>query len=204
LQNLKDSLIFGFVLIGMAVYFLEPLFPSTTVYLYVLALLAVIAGIYLGWLDRNKGGRFFTVTRNVLGAALILFGIFLALPSESAAEQQIAWQGYSPEILSQARAADMQVIIDFFADWCIPCKELDKFTFTDRRVLEYSSQMIMIKADLTHFQTDETRQLREKFDIKGVPTIVFLDRSGQEIPVLRLVGYEDADKFIERMQQVLN
>ena len=196
--------IFGFVLIGMAVYFLEPLFPSTTVYLYVLALLAVIAGIYLGWLDRNKGGRFFTVTRNVLGAALILFGIFLALPSESAAEQQIAWQGYSPEILSQARATDMPVIIDFFADWCIPCKELDKFTFTDRRVLEYSSQMIMIKADLTHFQNDETRQLREKFDIKGVPTIVFLDRSGQEIPVLRLVGYEDADKFIERMQQVLN
>ncbi len=196
--------IFGFVLIGMAVYFLEPLFPSATVYFYVLALLAVIAGVYLGWIDKNKGGTPFRVVRNLVGVGFIALGVFFALPSGSAAGPQISWQKYTPEILEQAQDEGKPVIIDFYADWCIPCKELDKFTFTDPRVPELADQMVMVKADLTRFQDEQTTQLREKFSIKGVPTIVFLDKKGQEIESIRLTGFEDADAFVQRMRRLLD
>jgi len=129
--------------------------------------------------------------------------VFFILPSDSKAVEQIAWQKYTPEIVTGAGEKGMPVMIDFYADWCIPCKELDKFTFSDQRVQKLSEQMITIKADLTHFQNDETLQLREKYNIKGVPTIVFLDENGREITALRLIGYEDADNFVLRMQKVL-
>ncbi len=196
--------VFGFVLLGMAVYFLEPLFSSEMLYFYSLAILAIVAGVYLGWIDKNKGGTGFQIMRNIVGITLILLGVFFAFPSDSAADQQITWVIYSPEILEQAQEDGVPVIIDFYADWCIPCKELDKFTFTDQRVMELSSQMLMVKADLTHFQTIETQQLRDKFNIKGVPTIVFLDNTGLEIQALRLIGYEDAEKFSDRMLELLN
>jgi thiol:disulfide interchange protein DsbD len=195
-------ILFGFVLIGMAVYFLEPLFPGKTLYYYTLALLAIIAGIYLGWIDKNTGKGFFKVARNVTGVLFILLGVFFALPSESQAGGGIEWQTYTPELLNAAAEEGKPVIIDFYADWCIPCKELDKFTFSDRRVVQAAENMVTLKADLTSFQSEETTALREKFNIKGVPTILFLAGNGQELTDLRLTGYEEADKFLERLNQV--
>jgi len=69
---------FGFILIGMAIYFLEPLFPSKILYNYALATLSVIAGIYLAWLDKNTGATVFKITRNVVGAGFIILGIVFA------------------------------------------------------------------------------------------------------------------------------
>ncbi|TFG98165.1 MAG: thiol:disulfide interchange protein, partial [Calditrichales bacterium] len=90
---------------------------------------------------------------------------------------------------------------DFYADWCIPCKELDKFTFSDERVIAESKKFVTLKADLTKFQSEETNALRTKFEIKGVPTIIFLDKQGVELKSLRLVGFEEAEEFLKRLQQ---
>ncbi len=196
--------IFGFVLIGMAIYFLEPLFPEKTYYYYSLAIVAIIAGIYLGWLDKNTGKTAFKVTRNVVGVIFILLGVFFILPSDSEAGENISWQPYLPQLLQQAKDGTKPVILDFYADWCIPCKELDKFTFSEGRVLVKSENFIMLKADLTHFQSEQTNALRNKFNIKGVPTIVFINKEGIEIDDLRLIGFEEADQFLERMTKVLN
>ncbi len=195
--------IFGFVLIGMAIYFMEPLFPGQTVYLYTLGILAIIAGIYLGWLDKNKGKTGFMVSRYVVGVIFILLGIFFMLPPDRESGEKNAWQPYSGEIIESAMSANKPVIIDFYADWCIPCKELDKFTFSDERVINQAKNFIMVKSDLTHFQSDQISQLREKYKIKGVPTIVFIDKTGKEIEDQRLVGFEDADQFLKRMQMTV-
>jgi thiol:disulfide interchange protein DsbD len=77
---------------------------------------------------------------------------------------------------------------------------LDKFTFTDQRVIDLSKKFVTLKSDLTHFQSEETNKIREQFDIKGVPTIVFIKSDGTEVEDVRLVGYEDADMFLERMR----
>jgi thiol:disulfide interchange protein DsbD len=194
---------FGFILVGMAVYFLEPLIPGESLYFYLLALVALIAGIYLGWIDKNKGQKGFVITRNIVGILFIVLAVFFAWPSEAAKEEGIQWSKFSNEALETATANGKPVIIDFYADWCIPCKELDKFTFTDAEVIKLSEKFVTLKADLTHFQSEETNKIRDKFDIKGVPTIVFINSDGSEVEDIRLVGYEEADKFLERMQQSL-
>ena len=195
--------IFGFVLIGMAIYFLEPLFPSITLYYYVLATVAIVAGIYLGWLDKNTGKTVFKITRKVVGIAFLLLGILIALPGESEAGGQIEWQEYNPVILEQAKNEQKPIIIDFYADWCIPCKELDKFTFSNEQVVKKAENFITIKVDLTQFQTEANNALRQEFNIKGVPTIVFLAIKGNEIKELRLAGFEQAGKFLQRMEKAL-
>lgn len=194
--------LFGFVLIGMAVYFLEPLFPDKTLYFYVLALLALVAGVYLGWIDKNQGKSVFKVMRNVTGVLFILLAVYLVLPAEEPAAGGIAWEPYSSESVAAAQANGQPVIIDFYADWCIPCKELDRFTFSDERVILASKNFVTLKADLTSFQTDATAELREVYQIKGVPTIVFLSEEGVEEMSLRLSGYENAEKFLKRMEKL--
>jgi len=191
--------IFGFVLIGMALYFLEPLFSEKSYYFYSLAIVAISAGIYLGWLDKNTGKMAFKVTKYLVGVIFILLGVFFILPSETDAGEKIVWQTYSPQLLEQAMDESKPVILDFYADWCIPCKELDKFTFTDQRIMKQADKFIMLKADLTHFQSEQTNTLRTEFNIRGVPTIVFINKSGDEVADLRLIGFEEADQFLERM-----
>ncbi len=195
--------LFGFILIGMAVYFLEPLFGNETVYFVLLGLVSVTGGVYMCWLDKNAGQKGFMIARNVVGVALIALGIFLAWPAESEAGEGIPWQPYSEQALQQATAQGKPVMIDFYADWCLPCKELDKFTFTDAQVIERAKNFVTLKADLTTFDSDVTQLLREKYNIKGVPTIVFLAPDGNELESLRLAGFEAADQFLERMQQTL-
>ncbi len=194
---------FGFLLIGMAVYFIEPLLPGETFYYFSLALVALVAGIYLGWLDKNKGQRGFVITRQIVGVLFILLAVFFVWPSGPEQENGIRWEPFSNETLQEANLLNKPVIIDFYADWCIPCKELDKFTFTDERVINEAKRFVTLKADMTHFQSDETNQLREKYKIKGVPTIIFITATGEEKEELRLVGYEEADEFLERMKASL-
>jgi len=194
---------FGFILIGMAIYFLEPLIPGENVYIYLLAVVALTAGIYLGWIDKNKGQKGFLITRNVAGVFFIALAAFLAWPSSTNQEEGIQWSTFSNEALESAKANGKPVIIDFYADWCIPCKELDKFTFTNNEVINLSKKYVTLKADLTHFQSEETNKIRDKFNIKGVPTIVFIKSDGTEMEDIRLVGYEEADKFLKRMQESL-
>jgi len=75
---------------------------------------------------------------------------------------------------------------------------------SDPRVIKLSKNFITLKADLTTFKSEETIALREKFNIKGVPTILFLDADGQEFRSLRLTGYEDTDLFLSRMEKAGN
>jgi thiol:disulfide interchange protein DsbD len=196
--------IFGFVLIGMAVYFLEPLFSSEQLYFYTLVILSLTAGIYLGWLDKNKGSKSFRLTKYIVGFVFILLAVFFILSAESESTEKIAWQPYSPEELQRAKEMKKPVMIDFYADWCIPCKELDKFTFSDDQVAQQAKNFVTIKADLTHYESEQTNELRERFKIKGVPTIIFLTAEGMELNDMRLSGFEEADQFLERMQTTLS
>ncbi len=196
--------IFGFVLIGMAVYFLEPLFHSEPWYFYTLAIVSLAAGIYLGWLDKNKGSKSFRFTKYIVGLLFILLAVFFVLPAGSESIEKIAWQPYSPEALQRAKEMEMPVVIDFYADWCIPCKELDRYTFSDDQVAQLAKKFIAIKADLTHYESEQTNELRERFKIKGVPTIIFLTAEGVELKDMRLSGFEEADQFLKRMLTVLS
>ena len=94
------------------------------------------------------------------------------------------------------------MVIDFYADWCLPCKELDEKTFTDGAVVSELDRFVRVKADLTRPEDATTQALTAQYAILGVPTIVFLDASGQEVTAARLTGFERPDDFLQRVQRV--
>jgi thiol:disulfide interchange protein DsbD len=193
--------VFGFILIGMAIYFLEPVL-SDTMYRVLFGLDALAAAIFLGVITWKKTDtKAFKVVKPVTGVLFLAIGLWISAPAQSETEG-IQWTKYSEEHLQEAAQTNTPVIIDFYADWCLPCKELDKFTFTDSEVKREAQGFVTLKADLTQNNSPEVQQLKDEYDIRGVPTIVFLNAGGEEIQSLRLTGYESADKFLQRMNQV--
>ena len=95
---------------------------------------------------------------------------------------------------------DLPCIIDFYADWCIPCKELDALTFSDPRVIKLSEEFNTYKADMTKSLDDEVETLRDKYKIIGVPTVLLLNSKGEEVN--RITGFVNADEFLKIMSGI--
>ncbi|MEJ5252496.1 MAG: protein-disulfide reductase DsbD [Chthonomonadetes bacterium] len=193
--------LFGFALIGVAIFFLSPILPAAVYRWLMFAFLAGV-GIYLVAFDKlAKSVRAFFLFKRLLGVALVAWAVMIAIPSQKAQGGHIAWQPYSDEILQQAVAEGKPVVIDFYADWCLPCKELEANTFSDPRVAKAFEGVVALKADLTRDEDPAVKAVKERFKIVGVPTIVFLDGSGREQESLRLVQFEPPDAFLKRMAQ---
>lgn len=115
----------------------------------------------------------------------------------------VTWQPYTEETLVAAQNLKKPVIIDFSATWCTPCRELEEITFHAPDVVRLAEKnFVMVKVDVTKGGNPYHEELLKKYDIKGVPTIVFVDADGNERPELRLVDFLPADQFLLRMQAV--
>ncbi len=214
--------IFGFILIGMAVYFLQPLFPNALLFHFSLALVLFVGGIYMAWIESTETpGKVFPIVRNLIGVVFFILALLVAANGvqsyvdKSVAEAQaeagilasaekITWSEYSEQKLGEAKNQHKPVMIDFYADWCIPCKELDKFTFSQLEVVEMSKNFLMLKVDLTTENSPQSKELKNKFRIKGVPTLVFLNSEGKQLDDLRVVGFMGKEKFLPIMKRALN
>jgi thiol:disulfide interchange protein DsbD len=198
--------IFGFILLMMALYFARHILGSTITNIGYFVI-ALIAGLMLWPLDRTpQKGRGFTILKAVGGAAwLITAAAVLAMPGgpfRAALEHEgIDWETFSEERIAEAKSDGKPVMIDFSADWCIPCRELDHKTFTDEAVKDYAESFVRLKMDLTTID-NEKRRIKRGFGIRGVPTIIFLDSSGEEKSGDRVTGFIGPDRFLERMKSV--
>jgi thiol:disulfide interchange protein DsbD len=105
----------------------------------------------------------------------------------------------SGELDQVVKTATQPAMLDFYADWCVSCKEMEKFTFSDPRVNARLKQLKLLRADVTANNTDD-QALLKRFKLFGPPGIIFFDRSGNE--VLRVVGYESADTFLRSLDRV--
>ena len=124
--------------------------------------------------------------------------VFFVLPKR--AEAGIAWEPYSEQAVSAATREGKGVIIDTFADWCIPCRELDQRTFTDGEVKKEANRFVMLKLNLTSSDANtEAGRAALHYDIRGVPTVLFIDPTGKEVSDLRLVSFEKPELFLSRM-----
>lgn len=189
----------GWVLVGMATYFIRPVLPkSLGVFLF--AVVAISAGLHLGWIDRTRPPfKAFQWIRRVVGLAGLVMA-FIVIGSWLIRGPGVSWQTYSDELLLDARGLKKPVIIDFYADWCSPCLKLDKATFHDPEIVKQAGQdFVMIKVNLTRGGNPVDERLLREYGIKGVPTIVFLDNQGKELPALRLVDFVPPNEFLMRM-----
>jgi thiol:disulfide interchange protein DsbD len=187
--------LFGFVLIGLAIYFLEPIIPLFNI---LLPYYAAGAGIYLGFVTgAGRGWRPFFIFRLGLGTIALATLVYLVLARGQRPELQFA--PYDGDRLVAARESKRPVLVDFSAEWCIPCREMEKTTFTNPAVIAAARRFVRMRADLTTDNPD-TDEISRHFGIKGVPTTIFIDSSGTIRK--REVGYVGPDKFLRDLESV--
>jgi len=191
---IKVKYVFGILFFLAAILFAKPLLGSFFYPAMVLALLPLLMALFLSrWVNKTTG--------------LALLVIFLAglvgvqyLKSEQS-HGTVAYQATLTEALAQAKSENRMVILDFYADWCAACKELDEYTWSDEAVKQAIEQDgILVKLDFTKV-SPEGKLFQERFNIYGLPTVIFLDGEGTETG--RFAGFRKATDFLELFQQAI-
>jgi len=194
--------IFGLVLIAMAIYFVMPLLGEYGS--MVMATFLIGSGIYLIMFDRSaEDNLIFNRIKQAFAIIIIIVGTWMGIPEPEMTGEGIAWE--QPKTQSELEAmlnSEKPIMIDVYADWCIPCKEMDKFTFPDKDVVTLSKKFTSIKIDMTKDTGEFEKYFQKAYDIKGVPTYIFME-AGKEISSLRSTGYENAEDFLARMKGAL-
>ncbi len=215
---------FGVLLLGVAIWIVSPVIPEFVVMLAWAALL-IISAMYLHALDplpQEASGfvRFWKgvgVISLVAGVALVvgalagsrdplqpLAGFRLASAEGGApAKGEVHFERVRSvaELDARLKNVSAPVMLDFYADWCVSCKEMERFTFADPQVQARLAGMVLLQADVTANNAQD-KELLKRFRLFGPPGIIFFDAQGREIPGLRVIGYQPADRFLKTLDQV--
>jgi thiol:disulfide interchange protein DsbD len=188
--------LFGCVLISLAAYFVAPLLPSPWS-AYLLPAAVGASGVYLGFVEgAGRSLRYFPSIKRAVGVVMLALALWMVRPAAS--DQAIGWENLQA-LASDSGARNKPTLIDFAAEWCIPCREMDHTTYIDADVVREAERFRMVKADITE-ENERTTQVVEKYGVRGVPTVILLAANGTERD--RLVGYVGPDELLAAMRQV--
>lgn len=182
--------IFGFLLIGLAFYFLDLIIPKS-IQGYLLPIFGIVAAIILLFVDKTANGtKGFRTFKTIFALVVLTISVYVLVPKENLEPE---WQKFSLQVYEASLKNNERMIIDFYADWCIPCKELDALTFSDERVIKEIESFTNYKIDMTKM-TPENEDLRKRFKVVGMPTVLIIDSQGKEAE--RITGFVNADEFL--------
>ncbi|MDP1652945.1 MAG: protein-disulfide reductase DsbD [Rhodocyclaceae bacterium] len=212
---------FGVVLLATALWLVSPVLPGWATMLGWAALL-IVPAVYLRALDplpphAHGWARFW----KGIGIAMLLYGTailagllagsrdplqplgFLRGGSAAAVSSAPTFERVKSvaELDARLTSASRPVMLDFYADWCVSCKEMEKFTFADPKVAAKMKEFTLLKADVTANNADD-KALLKRFGLFGPPGIIFFDKAGKEIAGLRVVGYQPATQFLSVLEQL--
>jgi thioredoxin:protein disulfide reductase len=206
---------FGVLLLAVAIWIIAPVIP-VAVQMLLWAGLLIGSGVFLGALESlGKGASGWERLAKAAGIVALLIGAAQGIGAFSGArdplrplasvfahstEAQLHFEMVkSPADLNRfLKTAGKAAMLDFYADWCVSCKEMERFTFSDSRVQERLRRMMLLRADVTA-NTPEDKALLRRFRLFGPPGIVFFDATGREIEGLRVIGYQPPEKFIRAL-----
>jgi thiol:disulfide interchange protein DsbD len=208
---------FGVLLLAVALYIASPILP-VVVQMLAWAALLIGSGVFLraldplpahasGWWRVWKGVGVISL---VVGVAMLVGALaggrdplrpLAGVLGESQPELPATpWTRVlsTQDLDEKLKAAGRPVMLDFYADWCVSCKEMERFTFSDARVRREMEGLLLLQADVTK-NTEADKALLKRFSLFGPPGIVFFDAQGREIPGLRVIGYQGPDRFLKAL-----
>lgn len=227
MDNVKA--VFGVILLGVAIWMLERILPvQVTISLW--ASLLIVSAVYMGALDSLSAG--ISGWRKLwkgIGLILFMYGVLLMIgvasgnPSlfkplqgvclnndktttqpttESLSFKPIKGLEGLNQALTLAEAQNKPVMLDFYADWCVSCKEMENFTFTDAGVQQLLAKVVLLKADVTP-NDEQDKALYKHFGIFGPPAILFFSKTGKELIAHRVIGFMPANEFRQHLRKIL-
>lgn len=202
---------FGVLMLGLALWMVSPIIPAV-VQMWGWAALGVGYGGYLlwsrrwGWLLKGVGIVFAGIGAvQLVGAATGGHDVFAPLThlgsTPARAPLFVRVKSTADLDAALAKSSGKPVMLDFYADWCVSCKEMEKLTFSDPRVQTRFDGMQLLQVDVTANDADDKAMLK-RFKLFGPPGIIFFDSQGREIEGARVIGYQNADKFLGSLNSV--
>ena len=215
---------FGLLLLAVALWIVQPVLSPVVAQLLWGALLVAVAAL-LGLFQRTEVSTPRVWLRKSAAVAAMVFGVaqFIGVAAggtdtlkplagvigagratgvASATESTaVSFRKVATvaELDDALRSAGRPVMLDFYADWCVSCKEMERFTFTDARVQAKLNGALLLKADVTANNAGD-RELLKRFKLFGPPGTIFFDAKGEELTGVRVIGFQDADRFLQSLQ----
>jgi len=216
--------VFGLLLIAVAIWMVSPVIPAAAV-MIAWGAFTILCAVFLGVFDKHaekssiaqKFGKAFGLVLFIIGVLELvgatsggtdvlkpLSGFHGAAVSASGTEKSVEFTRIrtSAELDQALLSAKKPVMLDFYADWCVACKEMDKFTFHDPKVISQFNNMTLLQVDVTANSADD-RELMKRFGLFGPPGMIFFDASGTEIPGSRVVGFLEAPAFSSHLGKLV-
>ena len=221
--------VFGVMLLGLGIWLLERVAPAAAT-MALWAGLFIVSAIYMGALTTlGKEDSGWRKLWKGLGIILLVYGVAIfigmmagnrdifqplqglsnsASPAQGTSKQQTSHLNFKQikgveglnAALAEAKAKNKAVMLDFYADWCVSCKEMEVLTFSDPAVQQALEGVILLQADVTP-NDDKDRALYKHFNIIGPPSIMFFNREGVELKNYRTIGYMNAEQFAQHIQR---
>jgi thiol:disulfide interchange protein DsbD len=216
--------VFGVLLLAVAILLVERVLPEA-VSMLLWGLLLISSGVYMGALTNltpESGG--WTKLWKALGLALLVYGVLMLVGAAAGGRDTIQpLRGLAPagggaaahaqfkriksvadldrEIAAAGREGK-PVMLDFYADWCVSCKEMERYTFPNPDVIAAMERFVLLQADVTANDDEDKALMQERFGIPGPPAMLFFDASGQELRGWRLVGFVPAHEFAAHLREI--
>jgi thiol:disulfide interchange protein DsbD len=213
--------LFGLLLLGVALWTVQSVLPAPLV-LALWGALAIGAAVML--VSHHHGHRTDwtrSIGRRAIAAVLAVCGLLQLVGAASGGSNPLQPLSHlrvqlggeaaatlgpvfttvhsSAELDQALRTAGRPVMLDFYADWCVSCKEMERFTFVDPAVRKKMSAALLLKADVTA-NNDDDRALLKRFNLFGPPGTIFFDPQGREVPAARIAGFQDSARFLETLR----
>jgi len=205
---------FGVLLVGVAIWTVQPVLPAELA----LALWgALLVGSAVALVEFRRAGRR-PLWRLVVAAVAGVIGVMQFVGAASGGSdplqplEHLRGGGSSASVALRfvpvrnvaeldlaLRTAGRPVMLDFYADWCVSCKEMERFTFTDPAVQARLAGALLLKADVTA-NAAQDRELLRRFQLFGPPGTLFFDAQGHEIADARVIGFQNAERFVQTLQ----
>ncbi len=199
---------FGFVILALPVFLLERIIGDT----WGLRLWSILGVAFFSWAfiaSLTTSKPWMRVIQIILLAAALVSArplqdwAFGAVPTQQQAHLNFTRIANVDELnQALAQANGKPVMLDLYADWCVACKEFEKYTFSDPQVQQALKNSVLLQADVTR-NTAQDAELLKQLQVPGLPTILFFDSAGKEIPAMRVAGFMDAAAFQAHLQNLV-